>query len=110
MENLAELIQSNIGQEDFEAQHFYKAITSQPIKKTLKHVGTRELYLTASTPDLPRKICMVLTTGMKIYDYQPKAYRVPFNGLFIYTDQNGNKLLRKLEPQSANHFAPKLAA
>lgn len=105
--NLAELIQTHIGQEDFEAHHFHKAIASQPIKTTLTHVGACELYLTASTPDLPRKICMVRNTGMRIYDYQPKACRVPFSGLFICTDQEGNKLLRKLEPPKHDIWDPK---
>ena len=105
--NLAELINAHIGQEDFDAHHFHKAIASQPIKKTLNHVGACELYLTASAPDLPRRICMVRNTGMKIYDYQPKACRVPFSGLFICTDQDGNKLLRKLEPPKHDIWDPK---
>lgn len=105
--NLAELIAKNIGQEDFEAHHFYKAIASRPIEATLNHVGSCELYLTASAPDLPRKICMVRNTGMRIYDYQPKACRVPFSGLFICVDQDGNKLLRKLEPPKHDTWDPK---
>ncbi len=106
-ENLAELIEHHIGQDEFEAHHFHKAIVSQPIKKTLKHVGDCELYLTASSVDLPRKICMVRNTGMRIYDYQPKACRVPFSGLFICTDPEGNKLLRKLEPPKHDTWDPK---
>lgn len=105
--NLADLILTYIGQEDFEAHHFHKAILNQPIKKTLKQTGTCELYLTASTPDLPRKICMVRNNGMRIYDYQPKACRVPFSGMFICTDPEGNKLLRKLEPPKHDTWDPK---
>jgi hypothetical protein len=55
-DNLGELIQKHVGQEEFEAHHFYKAILNQPIKMSLKHVGSCELYLTASSPDLPREI------------------------------------------------------
>ena len=106
-ENLAELIAHHIGHEEFEAHHFHKAIVSQPIKKTLKHVGDCELYLTASSVDLPKKICMVRKTGMRIYDYQPRACRVPFSGLFICTDREGNKLLRKLEPPKHDAWDPK---
>ena len=106
-ENLAALILTHIGQEDFETHYFHKALANQPIKTTLKHVGACELYLTASTSDLPRKICMVRKTGMRIYDYQPKACRVPFSGLFICTDQEGNKLLRKLEPPKHDVWDPK---
>jgi hypothetical protein len=50
---------------------------------------------------------MVRNTGMRIYDYQPKACRVPFSGLFICTDQEGNKLLRKLEPPKHDIWDPK---
>lgn len=106
-ENLSELINRHIGQEDFEAQHFYKAILRQPIRKKLKHVGDCSLYLAADAPDLPRRICMVRNTGMRIYDYQPKSCRVPFSGLFICTDQEGNRLLRKMEPPKHNEWDPK---
>lgn len=106
-ENLAELIQQHVGDEDFEAHHFLKAMLNQPIKKKLKRTGSCELYLTASSTDLPRKICMVRNTGMKIYDYQPRACRVPFSGVFICTDANGNKLLRRLEPPRHDVWDPK---
>jgi hypothetical protein len=105
--NLRELIEEHIGQDDFEAHHYYKAILNQPITKRLKHTGTSELYLTASSRDLPRKLCMVRSSGMRIYDYQPKACRVPFSGLFICTDADGNKLLRKLEPPKHDAWDPK---
>jgi hypothetical protein len=64
--NLPQLIQSYVGQEDFEAHHFYKAILNQPIKKSLAHVGTCELYLCTSNQELPKKICMVRKSGMRI--------------------------------------------
>lgn len=83
------------------------ALESQPAKKTLSHVGSCELFLTTSAPDLPRKICMVRKTGMRIYDYQPKACRVPFSGLFTCTDPEGNKLLRLLEPPKHDIWDPK---
>ena len=96
--NLPELIHRHIGQEEFEAHHFYRAIQAQPIKKKLRSVGDCELYLATGTPDLPKKICMVRKTGMRIYDYEPRSCRVPFSGLFICTDKEGNKLLRQMEP------------
>jgi len=105
--NLPELINEYVGHADFEAHHFYKAILSQPVSKKLKYVGACELYLTTAAPDLPRRICMVRSTGMRIYDYQPKACRVPFSGLFICTDIEGNKLLRKMEPPRHDVWDPK---
>jgi hypothetical protein len=106
-ENLADLISRHVGQEDFEAHHFYKAILRQPVTRKLKHVGSCTLYLTADAPDLPRRICMVRQTGMRIYDYQPKSCRVPFSGLFICADPEGNKLLRKMEPPKHDEWDPK---
>jgi len=50
---------------------------------------------------------MVRKTGMRICDYQPKACRVPFSGLFICRDPEGNKLLRQLEPPKHDSWDPK---
>ena len=105
--NLAELIARHVGDEEFEAHHFYKAVLNEPVRATLKQTGTSELFLTAASPDLPRRICMVRNTGMRIFDYHPKACRVPFSGLFVCTDDEGNKLLRKLEPPKHNAWDPK---
>lgn len=106
-ENLPNLIAQYIGSDEFEAHHYYKAILAQPIKKSLKYTGACELYLTTASVDLPRKICMVRGAGMRIYDYQPRACRVPFSGIFICTDLDGNKLLRKLEPPKHDVWDPK---
>jgi hypothetical protein len=106
-DNLGDLIARHIGEEEFEAHYFYKAVSNEPARAKLKYTGKCELFLTAATPDLPRRICMVRNTGMRIYDYQPKACRVPFSGLFVCTDPEGNKLLRKLEPPKHNAWDAK---
>lgn len=107
-DNLEELIKQHIGQEDFEADQFYKAIKHQPMKRKLKHVGDCTLYLAAdSSQDLPKRICMVRQAGMRIYDYAPKACRVPFSGLFICSDIDGNRLLRMMEPPKHDAWDPK---
>lgn len=107
-DNLEELIKQHVGQDDFEAHHYYKAIKHQPIRKRLKYVGDCALYLAAdSSEDLPRRICMVRKAGMRIYDYPPRACRVPFSGLFICSDISGNKLLRKMEPPKHDAWDPK---
>lgn len=105
--NLAELIAKQVGHEDFETHHFFKAVQNKPTERTLKYTGRCQLYLTASSPDLPRKICMARQSGMRIYDYMPKACRVPFSGLFICTDSSGNQLLRELEPPKHDTWDPK---
>ena len=106
-DNLEELIRQHVDQEDFEAQHFYKAIKQQPTNRKLKHVGACSLYLAADpSSDLPKRICMVRGTGMRIFDYSPKACRVPFSGLFVCSDKDGNKLLRKMEPPKHDIWDP----
>jgi hypothetical protein len=108
-DTLSELIQSRSSEDDFEAHHFYKALINEPVKKMLTHVGSCELYLTATNADLPRRICMVRYNGMRIYEYVPRSCRVPFSGLFICTDRNGNELLRDLEPPKHDRWDPKRA-
>ncbi len=105
-ENLPELIE-RFKSSDFEAHYFYKAALNQPAKKTLKHVGQCELYLSSASADLPRKICMVRSSGMRIFDYAPRACRVPFSGLFYCKDKTGNKLLRIMEPPRHDIWDPK---
>lgn len=105
--NVGELIDRFAGNDDFQADKFYRAIMNAPVRKTLKAVGQCELYLNSSTPDLPNRICMARNSGMRIYDYWPKACRVPFSGLFICNDDQGNKLLRKLEPPKHDTWDPK---
>ena len=106
-ENLASLIASFSTQADFDAHHYYASLQSQPARKRLSRVGECELYLGTSNGDLPRKICMARGSGMRIFDYHPRACRVPFSGLFICLDADGNRLLRKLEPPKHDTWDPK---
>lgn len=50
---------------------------------------------------------MVRNNGMRIYDYSPRSCRVPFSGLFICKDRDGNELLRDLEPPKHDKWDPK---
>jgi hypothetical protein len=92
------LIDRFAGHDGFLAHLFYPASVSQPVKAQLRHVGQCELYLATGNADLPKKVCMVRGSGMRIFDYSPRACRVPFSGLFRCVDDQGNKLLRQLEP------------
>jgi hypothetical protein len=105
-ESLPELIQRRSHEDEFEAHHFYKALINRPATKTLPQVGSCELYLTTTDAGLPRRICMVRNNGMRIYDYAPRSCRVPFSGLFICTDEEGNKLLRDMEPPRHDKWDP----
>jgi hypothetical protein len=104
---LEDLVRKHRNAEDFEAHHFYPTLASQPITTKLRLVGECELYLSTATPDLPRRICMARQSGMKIYDYQPRACRVPFSGLFLCKDPKGNQLLRQMEPPRHDVWDPK---
>lgn len=97
-DNFGQLIEQYAGEADFDAHHYYKALLTQPARRTLHHTGSCELYLTTVSADLPKRVCMARSSGMRIYDYAPRACRVPFAGLFICTDAEGNKLLRQMEP------------
>lgn len=97
-DNVGALIQRFAATEDFEVDAFYRAATAQPIRARLREVGDCELYLATAQEELPRRVCMARQSGMRIYDYPPRACRVPFVGLFICTDPDGNALLRQLEP------------
>lgn len=50
---------------------------------------------------------MARQSGMKIFDYQPRACRVPFSGLFLCKDPAGNPLLRQMEPPRHDVWDPK---
>lgn len=105
--NLGQLIDEYSGMEEFDAHLFFKALQNSPIKKHLHSIGSCDLYLTTSGDNLPKKICMTRKSGMRIYDYQPRACRVPFSGLFVCTDDHGNELLRRLEPPKHDTWDPK---
>lgn len=106
-ENLEDVILRNAGADDFDAHHYYPTVSAQPIRKVLRTVGECELYLSTVSSDLPRKVCMARRSGMKIYDYQPRACRVPFSGLFLCRNPEGNKLLRLMEPPRHDTWDPK---
>lgn len=106
-DNLANLIRQYSGDEDFDAHHYYPSILSQPIRTRLESVGDCELYLCTGDAVLPKKICMARGSGMRIYDYQPRACRVPFSGIFLCTDPEGNRLLRDMEPPRHDTWDPK---
>lgn len=64
----------------------------------LPHAGHCRLHLLAGKKDLPRRVCLVRKTGMVIDFYAPRVQYLPFSGLFVCDDDEGNRLLRSLEP------------
>lgn len=105
-DNCLDLISEHQNDPGFDAHFYAQAILNQPIRKHLTYAGSCELYLTTAIAELPRRICMARRSGMRIYDYAPKACRVPFAGLFICKDPDGNRLLRNLEPPKHDTWDP----
>lgn len=104
---LPTLMDHHASDEEFDAHQYYRAVLNEPITRLLPSVGQCELYLRTARSELPRRICMTRQSGMRIYDYAPRACRVPFTGLFFCTDNHGNSLLRRLEPPRHDTWDPK---
>lgn len=105
--NLEPLLERFSGQEGFTANLYYQAFT-KPTHKfpvTLPLLGEAALYLTADDADLPKRIAMVRKTGMKIFE-KPFRSVIPFCGVFICRNDNGNKLLREMEPPRHDVWDP----
>lgn len=84
-----------------EARPFYLSLVNQHAKsfsKNLPTAGHCRLHLLLAKADLPKKICMVRRTGMVIEEYSPRVGFLPFSGLFVCEDAEGNRLLKSLEP------------
>jgi hypothetical protein len=97
--NLQPLLEAFSGQEGFTANLFYQAFTNPthrfPI--TLPQLCEVTLYLTAGETELPKRIAMVRKTGMKIFE-KPFRSVIPFCGVFMCRNDQGNRLLREMEP------------
>lgn len=97
--NLQPLLETFSGQEGFTANLFYQAFTRATHKfpTALPWLKEVTLYLMAGEAELPKRIAMVRKTGMKIFE---KAFRsiIPFCGVFMCRSDDGNKLLREMEP------------
>lgn len=98
-ETLPGLLEAFSGHEDFTAHLYYRAF-KQPTNQfhqDLTHLKQASLYLFAGDPDLSKRVAMVRQTGMVVF---LKLFRsvLPFCGLFVCRNDDGNKLLREMEP------------
>ena len=83
------------------AYPYYQSLVDQNAKRfyaKLPTAGACRLHLLLARRDLPKKICMVRRTGMVIEYYPPKIGFLPFSGLFVCDDREGNRLLKSIEP------------
>ena len=98
--NLSALLDAFSGQEGFTAHLFYRAFKqpTHPFYETLGTLKDVTLYLSAGDPDLPKRIAMVRKTGMIIFHKGYLRSVLPFCGVFICRNDEGNRLLREMEP------------
>ena len=101
-ENLGRLMAAERGQREVELEYpYYRSLVDGAAKRfeaNLPIVGTCRLHLLVGKRELPKKVRLVRATGMVIDLYAPRIGLLPFSGLFVCTDPNGNWLLRSLEP------------
>jgi len=98
-DNLQLLLEKFSGQEGFTANLFYQAFTKPTHKFAVALPSLKEatLYLMAGEAELPKCIAMVRKTGMKIFEKRFRSI-IPFCGVFMCRNDEGNKLLREMEP------------
>ena len=78
---------------------------TNPIQTHLKNLGVCKLYLLTNELGSPQRIAF-FRRGMLIYLSEFRT-NVPFSGTFFCEDENGNALLRKLEPPQHTSWEPK---
>ena len=77
----------------------------QEHKTKLKIIGDCKLHLLTNEIGLPQRVGF-FRRGMLIY-LSEFRFNLPFAGTFFCTDEDGNSLLRKLEPPQHNNWEPK---
>ncbi|HEV8071512.1 MAG TPA: hypothetical protein VGP76_27605 [Planctomycetaceae bacterium] len=105
--NLATLLEAAVSDESFSAHQFYEAFLSPTVKfdTTLPHLRDVSLYLRTGTIELPKRVAMVRQSGMVVY---LKHYRaaMPYCGVFMCSNDEGNALLRAMEPPRHDMWDP----
>jgi hypothetical protein len=105
------LVEQFPGNEDFVARLYYQALTSPTIpriEKKLPTLGTCEMYLLATDAEnMPKTVAMVRKNGMQIFDRRFRSI-VPFCGVFLCRDDEGNQVLRDMEPPGHDKWDPDL--
>jgi hypothetical protein len=105
--NLPRLLSEFSGQEDFTAHLFYNAYKT-PTWRFDEHLPTIKecsLFLLAGE-DLPKKVAMVRKTGMVIYQRGYLRSLLPFCGVFLCRNDDGNRVLREMEPPRHDKWDP----
>lgn len=106
--NLPRLLTEFSGQEDFTAHLFYQAYKAptQRFDENLPTLKESSLFLLAGDVDLPKRVAMVRKTGMVIYQRGYLRSLLPFCGVFLCRNDEGNRVLREMEPPRHDAWDP----
>lgn len=106
--NLPVLMNTYSVQEGFTAHLFYKAYKSpsQNFNERLPQLLEASMFLSADDVDLPKRVAMVRKTGMVIYQRGYWRSVLPFCGVFLCRNDDGNRLLREMEPPRHDTWDP----
>lgn len=107
-DNLSQLMNEFSVQEDFTAHQFYQAYKSPTHKfdECLPTVRECSLYVTAGDADLPKRVAMVRKTGMIIEKRGYLRSLLPFCGVFLCRNDDGNRVFRDMEPPRHDAWDP----
>lgn len=107
-DNLPQLLNEFSAQEDFTAHKFYQAYKAptHQFREHLPRAHECSLHVTAGEMDLPKRVAMVRKTGMVIYQRGYLRSLLPFCGVFLCRNEEGNRVLRDMEPPRHDTWDP----
>jgi hypothetical protein len=94
---------------DWAASAYYQTLISEEAssfsEEDFQDLGRIELRILPSK-DYPKRVAMVRSTGMKIYDKGHFQTPIRFAGVFVAKGENLNEFLRSTEPPSHDQWEP----
>lgn len=107
--NMPSVIEDYLDDEDFFCQDYYSALTSRTRKEfkqeNFEGLGSVKLYLIRKRGAC-KKIAMVRSLGMKIFDKGQFRTPMNFSGVMIAEGEDLNNFLRDLEPPAHDDWQP----
>lgn len=74
------------------------ALPEHRLGQTLPHLKEVSVSYRIGEANLPNRVAMIRKTGMVIYKHSFKGLRLKFAGAFICDNEEGNTILRNMEP------------
>lgn len=106
--NLKDWIEKFADEEGFDAKCYYMALTypaSKYFETELTGLGRVKLHLVLGNGENKKRVALIRRNAMVVdyWDFRPPK---AFSGLFICDNEEGNELLRKMEPPRHDKFDP----